>query len=176
MGLEREALQLGRRAQRPQKLGLRDFHALIFIDIRVLLPAAILVVLATRWSTLRPSREVWRPLIQPSLAQASFQLLVFEAVDRTSASICAILLATAPLMTAGWLAVAAREQMGRRQWAGLLLGIVGVALVVRTDSTDLAGASLAGNLLAVGSAVAWAWYGLTIGPLAQHHGIERARQ
>jgi drug/metabolite transporter (DMT)-like permease len=149
------------------KFGLRDFPALSFIAVRVLLAAAILLLLSIRWSTLRVSRDVWQPLIQPSLAQASFQLLLFEAINQTSASISAILLATAPLMTAGWLAVTARERMGPRQWVGICLGIVGVAFVVRADGTDLAGASLVGNLLALGSAVAWAWYGLTIGPLAR---------
>jgi drug/metabolite transporter (DMT)-like permease len=148
----------------------------------VLLAAAILVVLSAWWARLHLSRDVARALIQPSLAQASFQLLLFEAIDRTSASISAILLATAPLMTAGWLAATARERMGPRQWLGLLLGIAGVALVVQADGMELGfggfpptltlprqggGDYWIGNLLALGSAVAWAWYGLTIGPLAR---------
>ncbi len=52
-------------------------------------------------------------------------------------------------------------------WLGLGIGLAGVALVVRTDGTDLAGTTLVSNLIAIGAAVAWAWYGLVIGPLAR---------
>ncbi|HZT07005.1 MAG TPA: EamA family transporter [Chloroflexota bacterium] len=152
------------------KIGLRDIPALSFITLRILIATAVLAVLVLHTRSLRLHRPAWRALILAGLAQTSFQYLLFQAINRTSASISAILLATAPLMTAGWLVAARRERLGSRQWLGLGLGIVGVALVVQTDQAAPASITLTGNLLALGSAVAWAWYGLAIGPLARATG------
>jgi drug/metabolite transporter (DMT)-like permease len=152
------------------KISLVDIPALSYILVRILIAAAALLIICFRFAPLRLSRSLWRPLLAAGLAQTLFQLLLFEALARTSASISAILLATAPLLTAGWLAASGRERLAARQWIGLLLGLVGVGLVVHTDQGDLTGATLLGNLLALGSAVAWASYGLTIGGLARQVG------
>jgi drug/metabolite transporter (DMT)-like permease len=82
----------------------------------------------------------------------------------TTASNSAILLATAPLLTVGWFACTGREQPGRRQWLGLVLGFVGVGLIVQGGGPDGAWFPLGGGLLALGAAGAWAWYGVaTVG-------------
>ena len=100
----------------------------------------------------------------------TFQLLLFEGLDRTSASISAILLATAPVMTAGWLVARGRLHMRGRGWLGLGLGLTGVILVVGADGTRLTESSLMGNVIALAAAAAWAWYGLVIGSVARSVG------
>jgi drug/metabolite transporter (DMT)-like permease len=85
-------------------------------------------------------------------------------LHRTTAGTSAILLATAPLLTAGWLAFTRREQLGSRQWVGLVVGLVGVGLVVQ-GGIGATGSRLGGDLLALGAAAAWAWHGVVIGPL-----------
>ena len=61
-----------------------------------------------------------------------------------------------------------------RQWYGLALGLGGVGFVVRGREVGLAWTHLGGDLLAVGAAGAWAWYGPAIGPLVRALGTLRA--
>jgi drug/metabolite transporter (DMT)-like permease len=108
-----------------------------------------------------------------ALGQTSFQVLFLQGLHATTASVSAILLASAPLLTAAWLGATGRERLVRAQWLGLILGLAGVALVVSAGGLSV-GTSLIGNLLALGAAVAWAWYGLTIGSLTASIGPVRA--
>lgn len=155
------------------KLGLQEIPAPTFMAGRLLLAASMLLVLAggLRWALAGP---VWRYLLSAGLAQAAFQLLLIEGIHRTSATISAILLATAPLLTAGWLTATRQERLTTRQWLGLLVGIVGVAMVVGGDGLDLRTTTVVGNLIALGAAAAWASYGLAIDPLVRRVGPVRA--
>jgi drug/metabolite transporter (DMT)-like permease len=96
-----------------------------------------------------------------------FQLLLIAGLRWTTASNSAILLATAPLLTAGWLAATRQAGLGKRQWAGLVVGFIGVGFVVQGGGFGLTWGHLGGALLALGAAGAWAWYGVAIGPLVQ---------
>jgi hypothetical protein len=84
------------------------------------------------------------------------------------------LLATAPLLTAGWLASTGREHLERRHWSGLVLGFIGVGFVVQSGSIGVTWSQFGGDLLALGAAGAWAWYSLVIGPLVGALGTVRA--
>jgi drug/metabolite transporter (DMT)-like permease len=103
-----------------------------------------------------------------------FQLLLIAGLQWTTAGNSAILLATAPLLTAGWLAVTGRAALGRRQWYGLVVGLVGVGLVVQGGGFGATWAHLGGDVRALGAAGTWAWYGLVIGPLVGTLGPLRA--
>jgi hypothetical protein len=107
---------------------------------------------------LRFPRSLWKPLLQAGLAQTVFQFLLIAGLQRTTAGNSAILLATAPLLTAGWLALTRREHLGSRRWVGLVIGFVGVAVVVQGGGIDVTGARLSGDLLALSASGAWAWY------------------
>jgi drug/metabolite transporter (DMT)-like permease len=56
----------------------------------------------------------------------------------------------------------------------MCLGLGGVILVVQGGGLELAWSQLGGNLLTLGAAGAWAWYGLAIGPLVGTLGTLRA--
>lgn len=156
------------------KLGLRDIPILSFTYLRILLAMGVLFAASSGTQALTFHRSLWKPLIRAGLAQTVFQLLLIAGLQWTTASNSAILLATAPLLTAGWLAFTGREHLGNRQWYGLGLGFVGVALVVQGGGTGLTRAHLGGDLLALGAAAAWTWYGLAIGPLVGRLGPVRA--
>jgi len=94
-------------------------------------------------------------------------------LQRTTAGNSAILLTTAPLLTAGWCAFTGRVWLGSRQWSGLGIGCVGVSLVVQ-GSSGVSWSHLDGDVLALGAAGAWAWYGIVIGPLVGALGTRRA--
>jgi len=78
-----------------------------------------------------------------------------------SAGITALILATQPLLTA--LVLARRDRMGPRQWAGIVVGLAGVGLVVgHKIDTD---AASTGSLVAVAISLV----AITSGTLYQRH-------
>jgi drug/metabolite transporter (DMT)-like permease len=156
------------------KLGLREMPVLSFAYLRILLAMIVLFAVSWRAQPWRIPRALWKPLLGAGLAQTVFQFLLIAGLQRTTAGNSAILLATAPLLTAGWLAFTRREHLGSRRWIGLVVGLVGVALVVQGGGIDVTGARLVGDLLALGAAGAWAWYGVVIGPLVGTLGALRA--
>ena len=155
------------------KLGLREIPVLSFTALHILVAMILLFAVSGRGQTWRLPRSLWPPVLRAGLAQMAFQLLLIAGLRWTTASNSAILLATAPLLTAGWLAVIGRQSLGRRRWAGLAVGFVGVGLIVQSG-LGVTWAHLGGDVLALGAAGAWAWYGLVIGPLVRTLGAPRA--
>lgn len=155
------------------KLGLRDMPVLSFTYLRILLAITVLGVISGRLQAWRLPRSLWKPLLKAGLAQTVFQLLLIASLGRTTAGNSAILLTTAPLLTAGWFALLGHASLGSRQWAGLIMGFVGVGLVVQ-GGIGVTWSHLDGDVLALGAAGAWAWYGVVIGPLVGVLGTRRA--
>lgn len=156
------------------KLGLHEIPVLSFTALRILVAMVMLFVVAGRGQALLLPRSLWPLVLRAGLAQTVFQFLLIAGLRWTTAGNSAILLATAPLLTAGWLAVTGRAALGSRQWCGLVVGLVGVGLVVQGGGLGVMWAHLGGDLLALGAAGAWAWYGLVIGPLVGTLGPLRA--
>jgi drug/metabolite transporter (DMT)-like permease len=147
---------------------------LSFTYLRILLAMIVLFVVSGRRQRFFLPRLLWPPLLRAGLAQTMFQLWLIAGLQRTTAGNSAILLATAPLLTAGWLAMTGREHLHGRQWSGLVLGCIGVGCVVQGSGMSVTWSQLGGDLLALGAAGAWAWYGLVIGPLVGTLGPVRA--
>lgn len=156
------------------KLGLRDVPALSFTYLRLLMATAILCAMARRVPRNRPTIGVWKPLLYAGLAQMAFQGLLIAGLSRTTAGNSAVLSATAPLLTAGWLALTSRARLAPRQWAGLLAGLGGVTLVAAGGGAAFSATQFSGDVLTLGAAGAWAWYGGAIGPLVGLLGTLRA--
>lgn len=156
------------------KLGLHDVPALSFTYLRLLLATCILCALARRVPRDQPTTRVWKPLLYAGLAQMAFQGLLIAGLSRTTAGNSAVLSATAPLLTAGWLAVTRRTHLVPQQWAGLLAGLGGVTLVAAGGGAAFSATRFSGDLLTLGAAGAWAWYGFAIGPLVGLLGTLRA--
>lgn len=156
------------------KVGLAEIPPLTFTYLRVVLAVAVLATAASRLRSGPVSGDLRIRLLVAGLAQAAFQLLLIAGLARTTAGTSAILLAASPLFTAAWLGLTARERIPSRHWAGLAAGLAGVALVVRGASAGFDWVHLAGDLLALGAAGAWALYSLAIEPLAGALGAVRA--
>jgi drug/metabolite transporter (DMT)-like permease len=155
------------------KLGLQEIPTLSFAYLRVILATFVLVWASERRGS-GSSRFLWKPALSAGAAQAAFQLLLIAGLARTTAGTSAILLAASPLIVAGWQAITTRERVPGHHWVGLLVGLAGVALVVRGGMAGLDGIHLSGNLVALAAAGAWAWYSLAIGPLVGAVGAIRA--
>jgi drug/metabolite transporter (DMT)-like permease len=155
------------------KVGLAEIAPLVFTYLRVVLAVCVLALASGSRKAAPLTRGLWTSIGRAGLAQAAFQLLLIAGLARTTAGASALLLAAAPLMTAGWLALSGREHLPGRHWAGLAVGLAGVALVVR-GATGLGPQQLVGNLIALAAAAAWAAYSLAIAPLAGALGAMRA--
>src|SRR5215831_12270574 len=155
------------------KLGLREMPVLSFTYWRILLATVVLFAVSGKVPAWRLPRSLWKPLLKAGLAQTVFQLLLIAGLGRTTAGNSAILLTAAPLLSAGWFALTGRAALGRRQWSGLVIGFIGVGLVVQ-GGIGVTWSHLDGDVLALGAAGAWAWYGMVIGPLVGALGTRRA--
>jgi drug/metabolite transporter (DMT)-like permease len=152
------------------KLGLREIPVLSFTALRLVVASCVLFMVFGRHRGLDVRRAPFTQVLNAGLAQTAFQLLLIAGLYRTTAGNSAILLATAPLMTAAWLALTKRDSLTWRQLGGLLLGIVGVGLVVRQARLDIGSSEMTGNAIALAAAGAWAWYSIAIGPVVNHLG------
>jgi drug/metabolite transporter (DMT)-like permease len=126
----------------------------VLMDLRVLLAAAALVLGAVLLGRLPKLRAHWGRFLVLGFLNAAvpFTLIAASEINLT-ASLAAILNSTTPLFTAVVAAVWIGEALTPRRIGGLLLGIVGVALVVGWTPVALSpvvllsvGASLAAAL------------------------------
>jgi drug/metabolite transporter (DMT)-like permease len=141
------------------KLALTDSGPLTYSAARYVLGGLVLCGLA-RWlegPLVRPrGTDAW--LIAAAavtgilINQASFT----GALALTNADNVAMILGTAPLLVAGWLAWRGREHFGAKVWGGLGIGLVGLALVVGAGVG--AWSSWLGVLVALGSPLSWVVY------------------
>ena len=145
------------------RLALREIAVLDFTFLRLVLATA---VLAAVWLPRRRTAPLgsWRSVLTAGIAQGAFQILFVGGLRWTTAGQSAILLAASPILTAAWLAVHGGERLDRRRWTGLLTGIAGVALVVSGAAGGLDAPRMLGDLLALGAAAAWSWYGFAVSP------------
>ena len=155
------------------KLSLAEIPLLRFLSLRMILATLVFLV----FGCVRPRdipAEARVSFIGATISQATFQLFLVAGLDRTTAGNSAILLATAPVLTAAWLALSGRERSSIRRWIGLARGVVGIALIMQSGNFGLQRVRLLGDVLSLAAAGAWAWYGLAIGPLVREVGAMKA--
>lgn len=155
------------------KLALDELPVLSFTALRLVVAALVLLLASCRARPIALPRHLYGPFLNAGLAQTTFQLLLVAGLRRTTAGNSAILLATAPLATALWFLLARRDRPNGREWLGLAVGLAGVS-VIMGGGVRIGRTQLTGDVLALGSAAAWAWYGLAIGPLVRALGALRA--
>lgn len=145
------------------KLGLPYVGPLTFLTLRFAVCLAILAPIAlvsgARWP--RP-RMVLHLAVVGMLMQFTYLLGVYVGIAwGVPAGVTALIVGFQPILTAALAGLALGERVAPRQWAGLMLGLVGVALVIGNkgllDPARLAGAGFA--ILAM--------VGITIGTLYQ---------
>lgn len=123
------------------KLGLPYAEPFTFLLTRFGIVTAILVALAlvTRAPWPRTSREVFHLAVTGILIHAIFLSGVFSSMyNGVPAGVTALLVGMQPVLTAIVVGPLLGEKVTLRQWFGLALGVVGVALVVRNKlSLDL---------------------------------------
>jgi len=112
----------------------------VFI-VRSLIAMPCLVVLA-RWqgTQLRPVETGW--VLLRSLLLVLAWLAYYAALPVLSLSVAAVTVYTNPIMTALLSALLLRDSVTPRQWSGVLLGFVGVAVILQPGADDFSWAIL----------------------------------
>jgi drug/metabolite transporter (DMT)-like permease len=110
----------------------------VLVLARVTIGAALLIPIAIRRRELTPLLPHWRWLILFALVEiVAPWLLLSEAETRLSSSLSGLLIASVPILVAVFgLLSGGQDRPSSVRWAGLLVGLGGVALLVVTGGTD----------------------------------------
>jgi drug/metabolite transporter (DMT)-like permease len=147
------------------KTGLRHLTPLLFVAIRLAGCAAVLVVLMVAL------HRSWRPLagwrwlhcaIAGALVNAVGLMAPHVGLTLVGAAPLALVQSLTPLLTAALGVVVLGERLGALQWLGLVLGVVGVAMVVgleAAESTARLDGLLLGGVGVLGLVAGTLWFG-----------------
>lgn len=137
------------------RLGLPHAGPLSFLTLRYVAASLLLVLLALimRAPWPRSAREIGHYAVAGMLVHGIYLGGVFLGISfGVEAGVAALIVGLQPLLTAAFAAVLMREHISRRQWFGLALGFVGVALVLERKLGLGAGDAL-GSLACVAALV-----------------------
>jgi drug/metabolite transporter (DMT)-like permease len=137
------------------------FTPLSLVWCRLLLAAVILLVWAAHTGALKQLKGHWKPIAVYAFVELAIPFPMIGIGERhVASSLAAIVIATVPLLVALFsLGFDRSDRVNRRQFAGLMLGLIGVILLVGLDAS-----SSSGQLLGVG-ALLIAAVGYALGPL-----------
>lgn len=112
------------------------------------------------WAGLR--RNLWPLLVMGTVGIVGFNLAMFYGLQSTSAVNASLIMAFSPILTACGTVILGGERLTASRVLGLMLGVMGVALVVTRGSLHgLMQTGIArGDVLMLGGSLAWAIYGL----------------
>jgi len=116
------------------KLGLPYAEPFTFLLVRFWLVTVIVLALAmaSRAPWPRTFREVFDLVVTGLLIHATFLSGVFSSMyNGVPAGVTALIVGTQPVLTAVVVGPLLGEKVSLRQWLGLVLGVIGVALVVQ---------------------------------------------
>lgn len=141
------------------KVGLEHVRVVPFTAARFAIGGVVLLALSSFQlrSVPRPPRATL--LIPAAILGVVLNQLAFAGgVSLTTAVDVSLIQGLAPLFTALVLIAWSRATVPAVQWLALGLGLVGTIAVVATAGAGRGGASLAGDLIAVGAPASWAVY------------------
>jgi drug/metabolite transporter (DMT)-like permease len=108
----------------------------------------------------------WRIVVLGVTGVPMYHLALNWGEQRTSASIAALIVATAPVMVALGSAAVLRERVTARRWLGIALAFAGVAVLAAAHRTESGGStSIIGVIVALLAPVSWAIYSIVAKPL-----------
>lgn len=152
------------------KLGLQYAPPFTFLTLRFALGIVLLLPLLWWWQRQQPlrwpaDRREWLHILAAGALMHAANLGGSHSAQYLgmSAGVTALILATQPLVTACIAALALGERLRALQWLGVLLGLLGVALVVwhKVDVRAVTGPTLVAVTISLAA--------VTLGTLYQRH-------
>ncbi len=115
----------------------------------------LIVALVALRQPIGTGTDIWVVVVLALTQSVAFYGATFIAIAHEGAGIAAVLANTDPLFVAALAAIFLNERLNRRQWMGLLVGLIGAAVVVWKGPLWPPSISLV-SLAVIGGAVAWA--------------------
>jgi drug/metabolite transporter (DMT)-like permease len=117
------------------RVAVRELTPVTLVFARTGIAALLLLPVAALRSELRPLLKLWLPMLAfTGVEIVAPWLLLARAETKLSSSLTGLLIAAVPLVGAVVTTFTGdRERHGGRRWAGLLVGIAGVAALVGLD-------------------------------------------
>lgn len=114
------------------KYGLPDADPFVLLGLRLLTAAALLGLLAAATRSPVPRRAgLGRSALSGVMLHAGYLGGVFWAIDRgLPAGVAAVIVSLQPVVVAALAQPLLGERLGRLQWLGMALGVVGVVMVL----------------------------------------------
>ena len=109
-------------------------------------------------------RLVWLGLVGHCL----YQYLFVGGLAKTSVANGALLVSATPVVITLFSSIGGKERIGALHWAGTLLSLLGIYIVVGRNA-HLSGASLGGDVMLMAAVVCWAAYTIGARPLMARH-------
>jgi drug/metabolite transporter (DMT)-like permease len=138
---------------------------------RIIVAAAALLIIALIWGGARPSRRDALMLFGLGvLGNGVYQLFFIEGVSKTRAGEAALVVGASPALIALFGRLFRVERVSSRGIVGIVLSMLGVALIVlgrATSGESAKGGSLAGDLLVLCGTVCWAVYTVRLQPFTR---------
>ena len=153
------------------KIGLQYAPPFTFLSLRFAFGLACLLPLVLLWKPRWPRTGAeWIHLVIAGLLMHAVQLggSHYAQYLGMSAGVAALIIACQPLVTAVIVSRWMNETLRARQWAGVILGLAGVALVVwhKIDIREVTLGSLVGTLIALTGVTAATLYQRKFSPKA----------
>lgn len=125
--------------------------------------ALAMIVRSERWAV---PRQLWGRFVIFGLVAALHFLFYVTAVSFTTIAHALSIVYTAPVFVALFSAIFLHESLSRRQWLGVFLAVIGVAVLAGFQA-ELTQQMLVGDILALASAVTYGLYSV-IGRAQRH--------
>jgi drug/metabolite transporter (DMT)-like permease len=147
------------------KIGVGDIPPLTFAAIRFVFAALLMGALALTVQRLEPvpTKDLRRLALGGLLGITAYFALQNLGVQRTSAADATLLVASFPVITLLLEVIFRKAKASLKQILGIAIAIGGIYLLIdqsgaQAASTRLASSRMAGNLLLLGTGLAWALY------------------
>jgi len=161
------------------KSAFRDIDPQAFNALRLVLASAVMVAtsrLAPRLhlddnfhTTARVTREDWiRLAILGVVGHFLYQYLFIGGLARTSVANGALIVSLTPIVITFASTITEKERTGVLHWAGMLLSLFGIYIVVGRGAR-VSAESIRGDLMLMGAVVCWAFYTIGARPLMARH-------
>lgn len=159
------------------KVALRDFPEIAFNAMRMIVGSA--VFLSVIWFTSGPpeggpsrakvTARDWRVLtFLGAIGTFLYQLCFVAGVGRTSVGNSSLIIGMSPVAIAIMSAFAGHERIRPMRWAGVMIALFGLYLVVG-HNVDLTGATWRGDALMIAGMICWALFSVASQPILKRH-------